>query len=43
MYKRQGASPQVIAAARDIVERQGADALGSVAKLHFATTGKVLG
>ena len=38
-----GASPQVIAAARDIVERQGADALGSVAKLHFATTGKVLG
>ena len=38
-----GASPQVIAAARDIVDRQGADALGSVAKLHFATTGKVLG
>ena len=37
-----GASPQVIAAAREIVARQGPDALGTVAKLHFATTGKVL-
>jgi ribonuclease HIII len=37
-----GASPQVEAAAREIVARQGADALGTVAKLHFATTGKVL-
>jgi ribonuclease HIII len=37
-----GASPQVVAAARTIVERQGPDALGTVAKLHFATTGKVL-
>jgi ribonuclease HIII len=38
-----GASPQVVAAAREIVARDGADALGTVAKLHFATTDKVLG
>jgi ribonuclease HIII len=38
-----GASPQVVAAARRIVERGGREALGSVAKLHFATTDKVLG
>jgi ribonuclease HIII len=38
-----GASDAVVAAARDIVERQGPDALAAVAKLHFATTGKVLG
>jgi ribonuclease HIII len=37
-----GAGPQVIEAARAIVERHGADALATVAKLHFATTGKVL-
>ena len=38
-----GASPAVIAAAREIVARGGREALGSVAKLHFATTDKVLG
>jgi ribonuclease HIII len=37
-----GASPQVIEAAKEIVARGGPEALGSVAKLHFATTGKVL-
>jgi ribonuclease HIII len=37
-----GAGPQVIVAARALVERQGPDVLGTVAKLHFATTGKVL-
>jgi ribonuclease HIII len=38
-----GASPQVVAAARALVERRGPDALRSVAKLHFATTSRVLG
>jgi ribonuclease HIII len=37
-----GASAQVVEAAREVVARHGADALASVAKLHFATTGKVL-
>jgi ribonuclease HIII len=38
-----GASPQVIEAARRIVASGGREALGSVSKLHFATTDKVLG
>ena len=38
-----GGSPQVLAAARELVERRGPEALRSVAKLHFATTGRVLG
>lgn len=38
-----GGSPQVLAAARALVERRGPEALRSVAKLHFATTGRVLG
>ena len=38
-----GGSPQVVAAARALVERRGADALRAVAKLHFATTARVLG
>jgi ribonuclease HIII len=38
-----GASPAVVEAAREIVARGGRDALASVAKLHFATTDKVLG
>ena len=38
-----GASPQVIAAAREIAARGGREALGDVAKLHFATTERVLG
>jgi ribonuclease HIII len=37
-----GASPAVVAAAREVVARHGRDELGNVAKLHFATTGKVL-
>ena len=37
-----GGSPQVVAAARAIFERGGEDALASVAKLHFATTARVL-
>jgi ribonuclease HIII len=37
-----GASPQVVAAAREVVARHGREALGTVAKLHFATTAKVL-
>jgi ribonuclease HIII len=37
-----GGSPQVVAAARAIAARGGEDALGRVAKLHFATTGRVL-
>jgi ribonuclease HIII len=37
-----GASPQVIAAAREVVARGGRDALAGVAKLHFATTKQVL-
>jgi ribonuclease HIII len=38
-----GASDTVIAAGREFVRRQGADALGQVAKLHFRTTASVLG
>ena len=38
-----GASPAVEAAAREVLARGGPEALGSVAKLHFATTGRVLG
>ena len=38
-----GGSPQVIAAARGIAARGGEDALRQVAKLHFATTARVLG
>ena len=38
-----GGSPEVVAAARRIVERGGEEALASVAKLHFATTARVLG
>ena len=38
-----GASDRVIDAARDLVERDGESVLREVAKLHFATTGKVLG
>ena len=38
-----GASPAVIAAAQEIVRTQGEEALGTVAKLHFATTAAVLG
>jgi ribonuclease HIII len=38
-----GASPQVIEAARTIAARGGRDALEQVAKMHFATTEKVLG
>jgi ribonuclease HIII len=37
-----GASPQVVEAGRAIVARGGEEALGSVAKLHFATTARVL-
>lgn len=37
-----GASPQVVAAARQLVARGGRDLLGEVAKLHFATTDAVL-
>ena len=38
-----GASPQVVAAARQIVAEGGEETLASVAKLHFATTERVLG
>ena len=38
-----GASPQVVEAARTIAARGGRDALEQVAKMHFATTEKVLG
>jgi len=38
-----GASAQVVEAARRIAARGGREALGEVAKLHFATTAKVLG
>ncbi|NOY79809.1 MAG: ribonuclease HIII [Kiritimatiellaeota bacterium] len=38
-----GASKAVIEAARKIVETDGRDVLRKVAKLHFRTTGKVLG
>ncbi|HEX2084352.1 MAG TPA: ribonuclease HIII [Solirubrobacteraceae bacterium] len=37
-----GGSPQVVAAARAVVERGGPGALRKVAKLHFATTDRVL-
>ena len=37
-----GASDRVVDAARELVARDGEDALRRVAKLHFATTGKVL-
>ena len=37
-----GASPQVVEAARAIATRGGREALGQVAKLHFATTEQVL-
>ena len=37
-----GASPAVVAAARQIVERGGRERLATVAKLHFATTNHVL-
>ena len=38
-----GGSPEVVAAGRAIVERGGEPALAQVAKLHFATTSRVLG
>jgi len=38
-----GAGPQVDAAARKLVAKAGAGALPAVAKLHFRTTGKILG
>ena len=38
-----GASPQVVEAAREIVAQGGRERLGSVAKLHFATTERVVG
>jgi ribonuclease HIII len=38
-----GASDSVIKAARELIARHGADALGKAAKLHFRTTIKVLG
>ncbi len=38
-----GASDAVIQAARDLLARHGADALGKSAKLHFRTTSAVLG
>jgi ribonuclease HIII len=37
-----GGSPQVVAVGREVVARGGAAALRSVAKLHFATTDRVL-
>ena len=37
-----GGSPQVLAAARGLVERGGEEALRPFAKLHFATTARVL-
>ena len=38
-----GASDLVITAGKEFVKRQGTEALGQVAKLHFRTTEKVLG
>src|SRR2546425_6958793 len=38
-----GAGPPVLAAARAIVARHGAEALGQVAKLHFRSTAQVTG
>ncbi|MDQ3742199.1 MAG: ribonuclease HIII, partial [Actinomycetota bacterium] len=40
---RGGGNDAVVAAGRRIVAEQGRDALASVAKLHFGTTGRVLG
>jgi ribonuclease HIII len=37
-----GASPAVIDAARQIVQKHGAESLRKVAKLHFKTTASVL-
>ena len=37
-----GGSPEVVAAGKEIVARGGEEALRSVAKLHFATTARVL-
>jgi ribonuclease HIII len=38
-----GSKPEIIAAARRVVASEGAAALGTIAKLHFATTRSVLG
>lgn len=38
-----GASSAVIEAGKEVVKRHGRDALGRVAKLHFRTSGQVLG
>jgi ribonuclease HIII len=38
-----GSNPAIIAAARHVVQRYGAGELANVAKLHFATTGRVVG
>jgi ribonuclease HIII len=38
-----GASAAVVEAAREVVSKHGAEALGKVAKLHFKTTSAVLG
>jgi len=38
-----GASPQVVAAGKRLVQRSGSEALRQVAKLHFKTTQNVLG
>lgn len=38
-----GSKPEIIAAARELIRRHGEDSLGEVAKLHFATTARVLG
>ena len=38
-----GASPAVVEAAKQIVQKHGADALRKYVKLHFKTTASVLG
>jgi ribonuclease HIII len=38
-----GANPAIVAAGRRIVQQRGHDGLGEVAKLHFATTARILG
>jgi ribonuclease HIII len=38
-----GSNPAIIAAARHVVQRYGAGELANVAKLHFVTTGRVVG
>lgn len=38
-----GGSPRVLAAAREVAARGGEEALAAVAKLHFATTARVVG